>query len=192
MSFTDFIARAMQACLATFVATALLVTPANAASIVGRSVADMTQRSDVVVHARVVRQDVEMRENVPWTKSTLQISEALKGKVGTTVEVWQQGGTAPDGVQSTLAGDMELATGDEIVIFLAQREGDYFSFLLGWSVFNVDRTGRFATVRRNQMDLAAYIETTEGLRPLQKGDLDTPVTFGDLRTRVLEAVGGAR
>lgn len=185
-------ARTWRSLTMVVVAWATLVLPggAQAATIVARSVPYMTQHADAVVHGRVVAQAVEIGpDGDPYTRSTLSLHHVWKGELGATVDVWQKGGALPDGSILTIPGDVTLAQGDDVVLFLHHDGTRHWSFLLGWSAFDVLGFGPEAPIARDATQVHALGLDPDGvLRPATKDDLAAPPTLGDLEALVTSAL----
>ena len=98
---------------------ALLVV-ALSATVVPQTLEALTDRSTHVVRARVQRQS-SAREAGPagiYTRSVLQVEEALKGAAASTLVVRQAGGTV-GAEQVELPGDAVLREGEEVLVFLS-------------------------------------------------------------------------
>jgi len=171
---------------------------AQAASIVARDVAHMTQHADVVVRGEVVAQSVERdAEGVVWTRTTVSVEHAYKGPVGTRVQVWQRGGALEDGTVVRIDGDLALAVGERAVLFLAKdpEHGDRLvSFLLGWSAFEISGTGPLASLRRSAADLQAIPVDGQGVLAPSDTSLvvKPPVVLTALEARIAKALEGDR
>jgi hypothetical protein len=104
---------------ATLAAALGCVAQAQATSMVSMSMVQLTQASSDIVQARVVSQVSQW--NATHTRietiTTLDVSQALKGNAGSTIEVHQNGGTVGPVTQSVM-GDVYLRAQGEYVLFL--------------------------------------------------------------------------
>jgi hypothetical protein len=170
-----------------FVLVALLfAVPASAASILAWDVGTLTERSTLVVEARVDAVRSEVRNGDIRTVNTLTVLDTLKGSAASTLQVVQGSGRVGDLVK-TIHGDMELAVGERYVLFLSRRDVELHSTLLGWSVFHIDGTGDDAPLQRNLAGLALFSRADDGsLSEATELDLAaaTPRTLGELRREV--------
>lgn len=131
------------------------------------TLADMTHRSDVVVHAVVRDQQVlEKRKGKIVTRTVLQVVDALAGaKDGDLVTVEQIGGSLGDR-QMWIAGAHRFKVGDEVVFFGSKIHGaggDYVvPYGIGFGIFDVkdDVDGKHAVERGG--DVVQLVRNAEG------------------------------
>lgn len=186
-------ARTALAHVAGLVLACLLAGPAHATSIVARDVDYLATTATEVVRGVVVEVDTtHAPDGTPWTRSTVAVAEVWKGRLDATVDLWQQGGTLPDGTRMHIPGDLTLRPGDEIVAFLhTAPDGRRASLLFGWSVFEVTGLGDDAPVQRHSVDFGLFAPDDKGaLAPTTSQAFAPPATVGALRRavgRTLEA-----
>ena len=126
---------------------------AQAATIIARSDAELTERSDAVVVAEVERvaSELDADGNVR-TRNTLTVEEWWTGSGPARIDVLQSGGTW-QGRRSMVHGDFALEEGQRAVLFLRKGPDGWYSTLLSWSVFDVQGAGITARVQRQGQDL---------------------------------------
>ncbi|MBI5496916.1 MAG: hypothetical protein HY904_18015 [Deltaproteobacteria bacterium] len=96
-----------------------LAAPAHATVVVQSSLEEMTQKSDVVVHAVVEEVTVTTGEGGRiLTLSRLRVKDGLKGKAGAgdTLALYQVGGTH-QGRVANIVGVSRFHVGEEVVLF---------------------------------------------------------------------------
>jgi hypothetical protein len=110
-----------------FMGAILCAQSASATVVVGLSLRQLVERSDLVVRVRVREIDVVQTREGPFRVTSLRILERLSGdrRTGPQIELWQRG----DG-QSFVLGDPRLRAGQQGLAFLV-LEGDraYFTAL---------------------------------------------------------------
>ena len=109
-----------------------LLTLALAATVIPQTPEQLTDRSTTVVRARVVSQRAA-REPGPagiYTRTTLRVEAALKGKAPATLVVRQAGGRLGS-ERVRLLGDAALKEGEEVLVFLTCRPGADHCALVG-------------------------------------------------------------
>jgi len=191
---TKFFARLFAFSLGLAMASpVLLSSSAHAASIVARTVPELTELSDLVVEAEVVEREsfVEQSGRI-MTRTTLQVARYLKGEGPERLEVMQVGGEAGGRVM-TLHGDFAFAVGQHLVLFTQRNEGALWPTLLGWSAFEVQGEGPGAPVLRPHSDLALHRHDPTGrLERVDASSVPAPSTLGDLAAEILAAAGRQR
>lgn len=103
---------------------ALLGRHGGAASSGPLSVEDMTDLASDIVVGRVVRSEARWQGRLIVTVSTIRVSEAIKGRRRTDVEVTALGGTAVHPtigapVTLTVSEQAAFGAGEEVLLFLA-------------------------------------------------------------------------
>jgi len=163
----------------------------TAASIVARTVPELTDLSDTVVEADVMSsQSYREADGRIYTQTTLKVLEYLKGEGPEELVVSQLGGTVGD-LRMEIPGDLELVQGQRVVLFARSDQGQLWPTLLGWSAFVVTGQGPEAAVSRPPADLALYRHSPEGvLQVLERGSFTGPTTLRELRDEIRE--GGSR
>jgi hypothetical protein len=105
---------------------ALLPATAGATLVPSRSIEELTQEAGAVIRGRVTAQRVaeDPESGRVFTLSTVTIDECYKGRdrQGAEVVVRQPGGNIGD-LSVVVAGSAPLQRGQEVVLFLADREG---------------------------------------------------------------------
>jgi hypothetical protein len=108
------------------------VERARATVVVPAGMTELAQEARAIVHGRVVRIDARQGDGLRVERIvTVQVSDYLKGSLGNVVQLRLPGGSY--GRYRTITiGTPELAEGDEVVLFLAQRDGEALPHLLGF------------------------------------------------------------
>ena len=129
---------------------------ARAASYLPLPDKDLSDRSPVIVHARVLDQDVRIETirgvDHPFTVTTLRVIEILKGEIPSVFEVRLPGGIAGE-IAWAVPGTPQFARDREVVLFLEPREkagpGVFALTEFGLSKFDIleDGSGRRFAVR---------------------------------------------
>ncbi|HZU27079.1 MAG TPA: hypothetical protein VFA04_16245 [Bryobacteraceae bacterium] len=127
----------MRRYFALFSIVALCVA-ARAATLQYLTLDQMTSAATAIVRGTVLGSHTAVRGPVIYTVYTMRVSERLKGRPATTIDIAIPGGVA-DGVRQTFAGAPELATGGEYLIF-AWRTQSGLNVIIGLSqgLFSVD------------------------------------------------------
>lgn len=187
--FFSFVA----AIMFSLAASSFLPAPAMAASIVARTVVELTELSTLVVEARVVSQEsFEDGTGGIMTRTTVEVADYLKGSGPDELDIHQVGGSFQGRVM-TLHGDLQMRPGEHLVLFLRSAEGALWPTLLGWSAFVVQGEGPEASITRPSADLALHIEGVGGrLEPVSPHDISTPPTLGALAAEIRTALEASR
>jgi hypothetical protein len=109
-----------------------VVRPAQATVIVPAGVTELATEARAIVHGRVVRIDTRQGEGRRVERIvTVQVFDYLKGSLGNVVQLQLPGGTLGR-YRTIMIGTPEIEEGDEVVLFLGQRDGDALPYLLGF------------------------------------------------------------
>src|SRR5581483_3594909 len=122
--------QAMRRFFALFWFLALCVA-APAATLQYLTLDEMTTAASAIVRGTVTGSHTTVRGPVIYTVYTMRISERLKGRPATTIDIAIPGGVS-DGVRQTFAGAPELAPGGEYLIF-AWRTQSGLNVIIGLS-----------------------------------------------------------
>ena len=163
------------ACAALFSAL-----PAVATVVVLPTLEEMTHRSDVVVHAVVVDQQVfEKRKGKIVTRTILEVVDGISGaKQGDLVTVEQIGGALGER-RMWIAGAHRFKLADEVVFFGVKIDDYVVAYGIGFGIFDVkdDVDGKHAVERGG--DVVQLVRDAEG-RTSSKAV--TPRHFSSLET----------
>ena len=157
------------------------------ASVVPQSVEQLTDRSTHVVRAQVATVQ-SAREPGPagiYTRSTLSVSEWLKGKPLPSVSLRQAGGKI--GAESVeLPGDAALQPGEEVLAFLRCDPGaDHCSLVgLAQGKYHLERDEKGAVQARRDFRQTAFVNGA----PLSPG----PEPYAALAARVRARAGSGK
>ena len=102
---------------ATALVLMLCAVPLQSATLERLSLDDMVSKSTAIVRGKVASSYVAASGPVIYTHYTIQVSEQLKGSVGSSVDVVVPGGVV-NNVRQSWAGAPTFANGDEFVFFL--------------------------------------------------------------------------
>jgi|GEM_PF-829380 len=158
---------------------ALTAAPAaDATVVVLHPLDEMMHRADVVIHARVVGQDVKREEGRIITLTQIEVLDGIKGaKQGDVETVYQVGGSL-DGENMHIAGAHDYAAGEEMVFFAMRHRDRLVSYGVGVGKFSVDRDAQ--TIVEDLGDVLVMSPTETGLQPdlnLQPRSMNSIVEF---------------
>jgi hypothetical protein len=126
------------ACPAGFVlacALAMMLAATDAARatvIVPATVTELAAEARAIAHGRIVRIDARQGEGRRVERIvTVQVFDYLKGGLGNVVQLQLPGGEFGR-YRTIMIGTPELEEGDEVVLFLGQREGEPLPYVLGF------------------------------------------------------------
>jgi len=106
--------------------------PAQATVIVPAGVAELATEARAIAHGRVVRIETRQGEGRRVERLvTVQVFDYLKGGLGNVVQLQLPGGTLGR-YRTIMIGAPEIEEGDEVVLFLGQRDGDALPYVLGF------------------------------------------------------------
>lgn len=130
------------AATASALAAVLVCASAQATVVVALSRPDMVRRADMIVRASVLGHTSRWNEDHSQiiTLTDLRVTRWIKGNATTSVLVLRQlGGTVGD-TRSHIAGDPQLAQGQDVVLFLRRGEGVVYLYAMAQSAFHVERS----------------------------------------------------
>lgn len=170
----------------------LLPSSVFATQVLRTSAEQMAQRSDMVLHARVVAQRVEWNTEKSriLTLTTLEIINSLKGKAGKSIVVYQVGGSL-DGVTYKIPGAIKLDKGEEIIFFGVRFRDMIASYGMGLGKFVVSRTGKSATVLPHYGDVEFVSRQSDGRIGNDTHGPDSPQSLTAFIARIKKAVKGS-
>jgi hypothetical protein len=125
--------------LAAFACLCASIVPASASTVAFRTDAQLVAQSERVVHGRVVAQRATRgpQGRSIYTVTTVQIIEDLSGVDGTTVDVWELGGTV-DGETMYVGGGVQFRLGEEVVVMLERGPQGMHTVGMGLSKFEIE------------------------------------------------------
>jgi hypothetical protein len=104
---------------------------ASATSVRKFSLQELTKKSSAIVLAKVEDSYSRWENKEIYTYSTLRVLEAVKGaKDQTTVTIRQLGGRV-DNIESIVPGMPKFSRGDEVVVFLTQKDAAGYPWVMG-------------------------------------------------------------
>lgn len=129
------------------------------------SLGELKAHSVAVVLATVTSQSPEMApEQAMYTLSTLHIDQVLWSnvKIGSSVIVWQVGGTTADGRTRYEMEDFPIFTsGSQYVLFLASpapKPGEYWTTGAYMGVFSLNKAGRITSYSPASAHTGVYVQ----------------------------------
>lgn len=142
--------------------------PAAATVVVVPTLEEMTWRSDVIVHAVVVDQQVlEQKKGRIITRTILEVSDAIAGSFEKDLVIVEQLGGSLGGRQSWISGAHRFKVGDEVLLFGQRIDnivGDSIvvPYGIGFGIFDVleDVDGKHAVERGG--DVAQLVKDAQG------------------------------
>jgi len=156
----------------------LASTPVDSSTAVALDVADLAQRADLVVHARVV--DLETwRDGIAWTRVEFEVLDAWKGDVPTRLQLVVPGGWTGD-FGTLVFGMPTFALGEETALFLAGAPEARRVLGLSQGKFTVAEDGSLSR------DLSGLRLALVGGHRAPR-ELQSPSSLAALRRRVTEA-----
>jgi hypothetical protein len=100
--------------------------------VVPAGVTELAAEARAIAHGRVVRIDTRQGEGGRVERIvTVQVFDYLKGSLGNVVQLQLPGGTFGR-YRTIMIGAPDVAEGDEVVLFLGQRDGEALPHLLGF------------------------------------------------------------
>ncbi len=125
--------RVCRSVVLAFVALAMVTASYAAATTVEKmSLRDLAKKSDAIVLARVEDESARYDSNKEiFTYITLRVLEPVKGpKKDDVITIRQMGGTV-DKIASIVPGMPVFRKGDEVVLFLTQKDGAGYPWVMG-------------------------------------------------------------
>lgn len=131
---------------------ALCAFPSSATIVVLHSLEEMSQRSEVIVHARVADQRVVRQADVGIvTLTDIEVIDGIKGaKAGDVLTIYQVGGSL-EGDNAWISGAHRHRIGDEMVLFAVRHGERIVSYGVGVGRFLVERDGTVPSTAPNAM-----------------------------------------
>lgn len=123
---------------ALWIALVLFVFPSQATTAVIHDIQTMTRKSEVVVEAKVIRQEVmEDAQGRIITLTTLHVDDGMKGaQTGKELTLYQIGGEL-NGRVMRLEGASVYRPGEQIMLFASPFKDKIVSYGLGLGKFNI-------------------------------------------------------
>lgn len=172
----------------------LMVTLPAAATIVrALTVEKMTATADVIVEGQVTDQSSSWNQEKTriYTVTTVRVAVAHKGpvKVDESIRIRQIGGTV-DGLTQSIAGNAELAKGEEVLVFLDRdaERGVHYVVGMAQGKFSIDRTQATPRIGRGLHDLSTLDDKGSAV-PLVNAKDAAHTALNALRQRIRTAMG---
>jgi len=159
--------------------------PAQATTLVGLDLPELSRLSDVVVHGKVASVQAHWTGDHQRivTEVQVEVTEAFKGQAGKTVLIDQPGGVVGD-IGQLVQGVAAFTAGEEVVVFLGRRPGERFMLTgMGQGKFRVARStdGKAAFAVPEDLGGALVVDPATH-RPLP--DRPAALTLQSLRAQV--------
>ena len=179
---------------------ALLVAVLSHAAMVHATVVVALTRSELTLRsARVVRATIGAQQSM-WnedrsqivTLTTLRVTETWRGAPTTTLTLRQFGGVVGD-IHSAIPGDGRLSPGQDVVLFLRERNGFVFLTALAQSVYYIDSSQGTPRVSRSLNELSFAERGSDNvLRVDTREHSESSETLAALRADVTRIARGAQ
>jgi hypothetical protein len=134
---------------------------AGALTVKKATIEELSTEAGLVIQGRVLRSSARWENTAIYTYTEIEVTEVLKGTVGSTVTVKQLGGmVGPDALD--VPGTPELDEGEEVVLFLVDWKGHYWihSVVLGMFTIVEEEGDRLAV---NDLNNVGLIDPATGL-----------------------------
>lgn len=174
-------------CVVAFVGFA---SSANATVMLDLTISDIYTESDSVVLGTVESVETWTDGRTIQTTTKLVVHELIAGQDrGSVIEVQTHGGELPPGVRGPrgagalhVAGTPQFAAGDEVVVFVKERQGVLRVAALSQGKFLVSRDAKTGEVRlyRDTSDITRLSLGVHGYEPVAEDTLDG-ITFDAFR-----------
>jgi hypothetical protein len=150
---SSFLSKAFPWTVSVFI-LGLTALDANATVISQNTIEEMVVKADVVVHARVVDQQVKEDGARILTLTQIEIIDGLKGAAkGDLLTIYQVGGTV-NGKTQRILGTHQHAVHEEMLLFAMKYRDGLVSFGVGAGKFLVLRETNTARVIEDVQDVA--------------------------------------
>ncbi len=169
--------------------------PADATVVVVPTLEEMTWRSDVIVHAVVVDQQVlEQKKGRVVTRTVLEVEDAVAGAFQKDLVIVEQLGGELGARRSWISGAHKFKVGDEVLLF-GQRitnivgESVVVPYGIGFGIFDIveDVDGKHAVERGG--DVAQLVRDDQGgssMKPVTPRHFTSVEVFKDQLRAILE------
>jgi hypothetical protein len=139
---------------------------ATATSVRKFSLQELTKKSSAIVMAKVEDSYSRWENKEIYTYSTLRVVDHVKGMKGqTTVTIRQLGGRVDD-VASVVPGMPRFRTGEEVVVFLTQKDAAGYPWVMGLE------QGKYTVTSDGKGNKSVRNELGDLLRLLPDGKMD--------------------
>ena len=156
----------------------LVASPVDSSTTLELGIADLAERAERVVYARVVDSE-SWKDGIAWTRVRLEVLEDWKGEGPERLELVQPGGFTGD-FGTLVFGMPRFEQDEEVALFLVEDEGGQRVLGLSQGKFTVDGAGG---ISRELHGLA--LARVGGHRSPTL--LKAPKELGELRSQVLES-----
>lgn len=143
---------------------------ATATSVQKFSLQELTKRSSAIVMAKVEDSYSRWENKEIYTYSTLRVLDHVKGMKGqTTVTIRQLGGRVDD-IESIVPGMPKFRMGEEVVVFLTQKDAAGYPWVMGLE------QGKYTVTSDAKGNKSVRNELGDLIRLLPDGKLDKSPT----------------
>jgi hypothetical protein len=164
--------RASRIAMVAFAAFALLgASTAGATTVLKMSLKDLAKKSDSIVRARVEDEVARYDANKEiYTYFTLKVLEPVKGSKKDDVIVIRQLGGVVDHIASIVPGTPTFKKGEEVVVFLTQKDGAGYPWVMGLQQgkYSVSQDENGQKRVRNELDGTTLIDAAGKLNDAAK------------------------
>ncbi|PIW01770.1 MAG: hypothetical protein COW42_03875 [Deltaproteobacteria bacterium CG17_big_fil_post_rev_8_21_14_2_50_63_7] len=173
----------------------LLATSASATTARELSMAELVEASDLVVVAEVLSlNSYRAEDGIIYTDTTVQIDEVLVGEVATKQVVIRQWGGTVGEATLVIPGDAHLHKGEQVVLFLADREPQNgVLFLTGLSQSKYEVVGSTTdgdTMLVQNLEGLVFYDATAPVPFYEK--VPPSQTLSGLKAELQNIIGGAK
>ncbi len=149
-------------CIAAVFMGCITAFNANATVISQNTIVEMAVKADVVVHARVVEQQVKEDGARIITLTQIEILDGLKGAAkGDLLTIYQVGGTV-NGKTQRILGTHQHAIHEEMILFAMKYRDGLVSYGVGAGKFFVSRDNNVVRVIEDVQDVSVLRSGGDG------------------------------
>lgn len=181
---------------ALFYASAIFLFPyfLFASSLPRLTVEDLVGQSDTIAKGKVIRSWAAMdpENRFIWTHYEIQVSSALKGHPGATMEIAEPGGTL-DGVTLLIPGGTRYQIGEEVGVFLYKTPIGYLRTTnYGEGKFTMSPDGRMHTNGEINLSGATFAQPKSQPAPGRGVDGLEGLKWNEFESRIGRLVAAGR
>ncbi len=189
----------MRLVVPALVALLAAAAPATATVVVVPTLEEMTWRSDVIIHATVVDQEVvEQKAGRVVTRTFLQVEDGVAGASKGELVVVEQLGGALGARRSWIAGAHKFKVGDEVLLFGARinnllGESVVVPYGIGFGIFDIkdDVDGRHA-VERGGGDVSQLVRAPDGTSSMKPVPSRHYTSLDEFKAQLRDILDGRR
>lgn len=164
---------------------------ATATSVQKFSLQELTKKSSAIVMAKVEDSNSRWENKEIYTYYTLHVLEPVKGMKGETTITLRQLGGRVDNIESIVPGMPSFKTGEEVVVFLTQKDAAGYPWVMGLQqgkyTITSDANGR-KTVRNELGDLTRLLpDGSKDQSPTVSGSVPLSAFLDRIKTDLNES-----